>query len=132
MSFLVDTDLCSAYMKGNQAVWNRFLQYSGRLHVSAVTAGELFTWALRAKASPARLQSLHDLMRDLIFLPVDHAIARQFGEIRAQLFDRGIVIPEMDLLIAATALEHGLTMATHNVQDFANVPGLQVIDCLVP
>jgi hypothetical protein len=34
------------------------MQYRGQLHVSAVTVGELFTWALRAKASPKRLPTL--------------------------------------------------------------------------
>ena len=47
MSFLLDTDICSAYMKGNHQVWQRFMQYSGRLHVSPVTVGELYTWAFR-------------------------------------------------------------------------------------
>ena len=45
MSFLLDTDICSAYLKGDRLVWKRFLQYSGGLHVSTVTVGELFTWA---------------------------------------------------------------------------------------
>jgi hypothetical protein len=61
MSFLLDTDICSASMKGLPLVSNRFIQYSGRLHISSVTLAELFAWALRAKASPKRLQSLLDL-----------------------------------------------------------------------
>ena len=40
--------------------------------------------------------------------------------------------PEMDLLIAATALVYDLTLVTHNVRDFANVPGLRVQDWLNP
>jgi tRNA(fMet)-specific endonuclease VapC len=36
------------------------------------------------------------------------------------------------MLIAATALLHGLTLVTHNTRDFANVPGLTVVDWLVP
>lgn len=50
MSFLLDTDTCSAYVKGNPLVFNRFLQYGSRLAISTITLGELFTWALRAKA----------------------------------------------------------------------------------
>jgi predicted nucleic acid-binding protein len=46
LSFLLDTDICSAYLKGNHSVGNRVLQYGGRLYVSALTAGELYTWAL--------------------------------------------------------------------------------------
>ena len=38
----------------------------------------------------------------------------------------------MDLLNGATALVHGLTMVTHNVQDYAHVPGLTIDDWLLP
>ena len=44
MSFLLDTDICSAQMKAERRVHNRFIQYGGRLHLSAVTLGELFAW----------------------------------------------------------------------------------------
>ena len=132
MSFLVDTDTCSAYMKGDHHVWQRFMQYRGRLQVSAVTVGELFTWARRANAPPQRLQSLLDLLNDVTVLDVTEQVGRKFGELRAALFDAGRPAPDMDLLIAATALVHDLTLITHNVRDFANVPGLTVQDWLNP
>jgi tRNA(fMet)-specific endonuclease VapC len=132
VSFLVDTDICSAYLKGDRTVWNRFVQYSGGLQVSTVTVGELFTWALRAKASPMRLQGLLDLLRDLNALEVTVDVARKFGEVRAGLLDRGLPAPQADLLIGSTALVHGLTLATHNVADYTNVPGLAVVDWLIP
>ncbi len=132
MSFLVDTDICSAHLRQNGLVTNRFLQYTGRLHISAVTVGELFTWALRANAPPQRLQALLDLLNDVIVLGVTEQVGRKFGELRAALFDVGRPVPEMDLLIAATALVHDLTLVTHNVRDFVNVPGLTVEDWLNP
>ncbi len=48
MSFLLDTDMCSAYLKGNRSVQNRFLQYGGQLHVSMITVGELFSLISRS------------------------------------------------------------------------------------
>ena len=44
MSFLVDTDTCSAYIKGVPRVINRFLQYSAGLHVSTVTGLTVVDW----------------------------------------------------------------------------------------
>lgn len=70
MSFLVDTDICSAYMKGDRRVWQRFMQYNGRLHISAITVGELFTWVSRAKAPPQRQQGFLNLIHDIIVLDV--------------------------------------------------------------
>jgi len=132
MSFLVDTDTCSAYLKGDRHIWQRFMQYGGRLHLSSITVGELFTWSLRAHASPKRLQALLDLLTDVTVLDVTVDVSREFGELRAVLLDAGQGTPDMDLLIAATALVHNLTLVTHNVRDFVNLPGLNIEDWLNP
>jgi predicted nucleic acid-binding protein len=132
MSFLLDTDTCSAYLKGNNAVANRFIQYGGRLYLSAVSAGELHTWALRAKASPTRMQDLLNMLSLVQILDVNLDIARRFGEVDAYLLDRGLSAPDLDLFNAAIALFHNLTLVTHNVQDYAHIPGLTIDDWLVP
>ena len=46
MSFLLDTDICSAHLRGDRKVFSKFVQYSGQLHVSVITAGELYSWVL--------------------------------------------------------------------------------------
>lgn len=111
---------------------HRFIQHMGRLHISAITLGELSTWASRKNASPKRLAMLQVLLSDLVVLDVDAQVARRFGQLRAALLDAGQPTAEMDLLIAATALEHGLVLVTHNVVDYANIAGLTIEDWLVP
>jgi tRNA(fMet)-specific endonuclease VapC len=132
MSFLVDTDTCSAYMKGDPGVMNRFLQYGGRLYVFAVTVGELYSGVLRSKASPSLRTELADLLKQVTTLDVTYDVAYLFGSVRAPLLDQGLPAPGMDLLIAATALLHNLTLATHNTAHYAHVPGLSLVDWLVP
>jgi tRNA(fMet)-specific endonuclease VapC len=132
VSFLLDTDICSASMRGNALIYNRFLQYSGRLHISAVTLGELYVWALRAQASPKRMQALLQLLNDVHVLPVDDTVARKFGEVRAWQLDHGLGSPELDLFNGAVALVHNFAMVTHNGQDYANIPGLNIDDWLAP
>ncbi len=132
MSFLVDTDTCSAYLKGNSAVNSRFFQYTGGLYISTVTLAELYTWVLRAASPPKRSRSLVALLRDVTTLDVTQDVARKFGEVRAALLDQGLPPPGLDLLIAATALVHNFTLVTHNTQDFVNIPGLRLTDWTVP
>lgn len=132
MSFLLDTDICSAQMKANVRVHGRFIQYGGRLSISTVTLGELNVWALRAQASPKRRQSLLDLLQEVRVLALDEAAAHKFGEVRAWQLDHGLGSPDLDLLNAAIALVHNLTLVTHNDQDYANIPDLQVVDWLNP
>lgn len=107
MSFLIDTDICSAHLKQRGGLTHRFIQHMGRLHVSAVTVGELFTWVSRKRTAATRAADLQLLLSDVVVLDVDLRIGRRFGQVRASLLDAGQAAPEMDLLIAATALEHG-------------------------
>jgi tRNA(fMet)-specific endonuclease VapC len=132
MSFVIDTDTCSAYLKGNPLAWKRFQQYAGNLHVSTVSLAELFAWALRAKAPPRRLQSLLSFLNSVRPMEVTLDIARKFGEIQAGLLDSGKSAPGLDLLIGATAIVYGFRLITHNIQDFANIPGLSIEDWLIP
>ena len=65
-------------------------------------------------------------------LEVNLPVAERFGEIRAGLLDQGLAVGQMDLLNAATALVHTLTLVTHNVKDYANIPGLTMDDWMIP
>ena len=63
-------------------------------------------------------------------IEIDFQVALRFGELRAPFLDAGKPMPDMDMLIAATALVHDLTLATHNTNDFQPVDGLSVVDWL--
>lgn len=130
MSFLVDTDVCSAFLKGDGRVFNRFVQHSGGIAVSALTVGELTTWASRRAAPSARIMGLRELLSSVTIHLVDEAVATTFGKVRAEMLDRGQPRPSVDLFIASTALTHDLTLVTHNGADYVGVPGLRIVDWL--
>jgi predicted nucleic acid-binding protein len=60
-------------------------------------------------------------------LPVTREIAERWGRLTIQAQRRGMTLATADGLIAATALEHGLTLVTHNVKDFSGL-GLAIVD----
>lgn len=132
MPYRLDTDICSAHLRNKGGVSGKFMQYTGQMAVSVLTAGELLTWTLRAKSPPRHHQILMTLLADLTILDVDQAVAQKFGEVRAKLLDQGQPVASVDLLIGATALVHGLTVVTHNVQHFTKIPGLNVEDWMAP
>lgn len=132
MSFLLDTDICSAYLKNDQRVVAKLLLHFGGLHISVVTVGELLTWARRAKAAPNRLQGVRDLLKASTIHEIDLSAAEKFGELRAKMLDQGITVGEMDLFNSSIALVHNLAMVTHNAQDYANIPGLTLVDWMAP
>lgn len=132
MNFLIDTNICSAYIKGDRVVWSRFLQHAGGMALSVITVGELWTWAKRTKTRPQARVAIAELIELLDVIEIDFQVALRFGELRAQMLDAGTPMPDMDAMIAATALFHNLTLVTHNTIDFQSVAGLQLIDWLDP
>lgn len=132
MSFLLATDTCSAHLKLKGPVNNRFLQYIGGLYVSTITLGELYVWAMRLTAPQRRMEALQAMLADVVVLEVTAPVAEAYRRLQAHLLDIGRPAPGMDMMIAATALVHDLTLVTHNTQDFAEVPGLRLADWLSP
>ena len=130
MNFLLDTNICSAYLKGNHAVWSRFIQHSGGLTTSVVCAGELWTWVKRGKASAKSQQAVADFFTIIDIVDIDLEVALVFGELRAKMMDSGRPMPDMDCLIAATALANDLTLVTHNTVDFSSINELRIQDWL--
>lgn len=57
-------------------------------------------------------------------LPIDAAVADRWGRLQSEA---GRPLPAIDGLLAATALQHNLTLVTRNVQDFAGL-SLGIID----
>jgi predicted nucleic acid-binding protein len=51
---------------------------------------------------------------------------KRFARLRGELRRQGQLIPDPDLLIAATALQHDLTIVTRNVRHFQRIPGLKL------
>jgi tRNA(fMet)-specific endonuclease VapC len=111
---------------------HRFFQYSGGVAISTVSIAELFAGAYK-RPQPARLLTLiSDLLQDVSVIDFDYACAERFGKVRGTLIPQGIQVATADLMIAAVALTHNLTLVTHNTRDFQHIPGLRLADWLAP
>ncbi len=60
-------------------------------------------------------------------IPVDERVALAWGDLMGEAKRRGRGMSSMDGLIAATAVAHGLVLATRNIKDFEGV-GINLID----
>jgi tRNA(fMet)-specific endonuclease VapC len=98
------------------------------LAISTIAEAEVL-YGLELKKS-ARLQARFDvLLRErLRVLPVDSGVAKHFALLKAWAKANGRAPSDFDLLIAATAKGHGLTLATLNVRHFQGLPGVLVED----
>ncbi len=127
MSFLLDTAVVSELVRKDPSA--PVLKWIGNqdeasLYLSVLTIGELEKGIARLPASARRSRLLTWVRRDLAerfggrLLPVDMRTAARWGAITGESEKRGRPLPVIDCLIAATALVHGLTVATRNVGDF--------------
>jgi tRNA(fMet)-specific endonuclease VapC len=133
VSFLLDTNICSAHLRRPAGLAHRFFQHTGRLSISTVVLGELFSWAYHQRDPRPTLLAL-DLFvqQEVNVLLYDPSCAEEFGKLQAQLARAGIAVPHSDLMIAATAIVHNLTLVTHNTADFQYIPSLRLEDWLIP
>ena len=107
---LVDTDVFIDHLRG--AVELRAGKH--RLHYSVITRAELFAGTVATDLAGQLLAPFREVA-------VDRAVAERAGRLRRET---GIRLP--DALIAASALERHLALATRNVRDFAAVRGLRM------
>ena len=95
--------------------------------VSIVTIAELYEGVFLASQPEAVRASIQRVQQDFKVLGIDVETAERFGELRARLRRAGQLVPDLDLLIAATALRYGLTLCSQNVRHFQRIPGLVVL-----
>ncbi len=130
MKFLLDTNACIGYLNGRAIGVRQRLEMLSPddVFVCSVVKAELFYGAMKS-AHPARtLASQTVFLRQFESLPFDDPAAEIYGRLRFALEKRGTVIGPNDLLIAATALAHNVTLVTHNTDEFTRVPDLVIED----
>ncbi len=119
--YLVDTNVLSELPRPRpEPAVLRWLQQQRAIVVSAVSVEELAFGVARAPAGrrPKLTRWLDGLLESAEIVDVSMTIARAAGELRAARESAGRRVAQADMLIAATALVRGLTLATRNVPDF--------------
>ena len=126
--YLPDTNAFSRHMRGDDpGLSAKFAAEFAQVRLSAIVLAELEFGA--AKSGQARHRSRLDGL--LASVPVEPFVGRDadcYGRLRATLQRRGEIIGPLDTLIAAQALRLGATVVTHNLREFARVPGLKCED----
>ena len=119
MPNLIDTNVVSEVMRRRPTpkVESWFLA-EGDFYISPISIDEI-TYGLERQSLNTKIKWLHKFLSTrCVTLDVSDGIAHRSGAIRGQLASKGIIRSQADMLIAATAWMHGLTLATRNTRDF--------------
>lgn len=104
-----------------------------RLYLSVLTLGELHKGVAKlddpARARKLRLWLEGDVMTRFAgrILPVDVAVARWWGKLTGAALTRGVTLPVIDALLAATAHRHAMPVVTRNVKDLERC-GVEILN----
>jgi predicted nucleic acid-binding protein len=135
MTYLVDANILSEPTKhlpdARVVAW--LSAHEREFVVDSVVLGEiaLGIFVLPRGRKRAQLERWFEEVVDRIdCLAWDAAISRCWAQLVANLRRKGQTLPLLDSMIAATALAHGLTVATHNLPDFKKA-GVRVVDPFV-
>ncbi len=128
---LLDTDILSEIVKlRDVVVVRRALAYTrqvGLLTFSAFTRYEVLRGFKRRRAS-TQLARFHVFCDESQVLPVTDAIWNRASDLWSEARNSGRSCEDADLVIAATAIEHQLTLVTGNTDHFSWIPGLTLDD----
>lgn len=126
---LLDTDTLSEVMKGRDPQVQRharqYLASYGCFTFSIITYYEILR-GLKAKRATRQITAFEERCRKSNVLPLTDDVVVQAADIYAELHQQGQLISDADILIAATALVHGLTLVTENVTHFGGISGLNL------
>jgi tRNA(fMet)-specific endonuclease VapC len=130
VAIILDTDVIIRGERGTLDL-NRWLASKAdqEIQIAAITVAELWHGVERASSvyreeRESYIRTIIDLMK---ILPYTETTALEHARIWAVLESSGKMIGFYDLIVAATALEHGCAVATFNRRHFAQVPGLKVV-----
>lgn len=128
--YLLDTNACIRVLNGTspQLVARLRNLDPAEIRLCAVVKAELAFGARNSTHVAENLSLLERFFAPFVSLPFDDRCADQYGLIRADLARAGRLIGPNDLLIAATARAHDLTLVSHNTRELSRVVGLRLED----
>jgi len=127
MSYLVDTDWIINGLHGQSDAVSTLEEHRDNgLGVSIITLGEVYEGGYNNPEPKVHIASFQKFLALFTVLPLTEDTMRHFARLRALLRKQGNLIPDLDLLIAATAVEHELVLLTRNRRHFERVPELHL------
>lgn len=127
--YLIDTDWAIQVLHGDSTATQALIAHAPQgLAISLITYGELFEGAYYARDAQRALASLQTFLDGKDLVPLTTAVMERFAILRGQL-SRQIrqQVGDLDLLIAATAIEHDLALFTYNRKDFQLISGVTLV-----
>jgi len=130
LKYLLDANACIVYIRNSQSGVRHKLELlpKSEIAVCSIVKAEMFYGSMKSQNPKGSLAVQQKFFKQFNSLPFDDEAALIFGEIRADLAKKGMLIGAYDLQIAAIALANDLTLITHNTKEFGRIGNLKIED----
>jgi len=127
LTHLLDTNILADLIRHPQGTVATRIRQMGedKVCTSLVVAAEIRYGCAKKRSEKLTFQA-NSILEAMTILPLEAPVDTLYGFIRRDLEMKGEPIGPNDLLIAAHALAHGLTVVTANKEEFSRVPDLTV------
>jgi len=126
-TYFLDTSVIIDYLRGKEEVMNLVDGLKGKLVSSYICLSELYEGIFRSKNKNAETTVLEFFSGLSKTYGLNQKIAKEFGYLRKNLKQRGEIIEDLDIMIAATCIVYGLTLVTLNKKHFLRIKGLDIV-----
>lgn len=126
-NYFLDTSIIIDYLRGKEKAIKIIDQLDGNLTSSYICLSELFEGIYRLKQKEKFKKIILSFFNSLnTIFTIDEKVAEKFGELRKHLKEKGKVIEDIDIFIAATCITNNLILVTFNKKHFSRIKDLKI------
>lgn len=125
---LVDTDILSYFLKGNEKVFLRFQEYLrdfDHINISIITYYEIAS-GLTFKSAEKQLRIFEEFCSSSAIINLSKDSIKMSAEIYANQRKKGEAVDDIDILIAGIAISNDMVLITNNTKHFGKIDGLEI------
>ena len=131
LKYMLDTNIVIYVIKRRPIeLLEIFNRYASQMCISSITLAELQHGVEKSSRPEHNQKQVDDFTTRLDVLSYGSKSSLHYGEIRANLEKKGIIIGVNDLHIAGHARSEGFILVTNNMREFERVEGLRLINWL--
>jgi len=126
MEYLLDTNICIHYFKGDIKVKQRVEQAGFKnVAISEITFAELIYGAEKSSSKEKNMKVIDQFAEKITIVPIFNSIPI-YGKEKARLKTKGTIISDLDLFIGATAIANKMIMVTRNINEFNRMENIKI------
>lgn len=126
-TYLLDTDIIIYWLNNKYPSINKQIKKAGNkfIRISSITVAELYFGAYNSAKTKENMDLIDNLVGKIMVVPFEGKAGKCFGEIKTSLKNKGRIISDSDLFIAATAVSNNFILVTNNERHFGRIENLK-------